>query len=285
MRSIPKEMIQEDPKENAYDASCKRILSYKSILAWILKDALEECKDLSISEIMAGIEPDNSHDKIIGFNVEDESISGARLYFDLVFVVRYQKQTIIVNIEAQSSSVHYHLENRALYYGCRLIDLQKNHALGFQGSDYDALLAVATIWLRNEDPKDASEGIFRDKEGAQELLSVLFVSQEPYEIKRQVLKERYGILMTEGFEKEMRNMCTFSEGLWNRALNTGMERGMEQGMEQGIGKGAEDAFKKALSSLLKHQPDLNLEKAMNILDIPSENRKTFLQDPDLLKFH
>ena len=47
-------MIQEDPKENAYDASCKRILSYKSILAWILKDALEECKNLSIPEIMAG---------------------------------------------------------------------------------------------------------------------------------------------------------------------------------------------------------------------------------------
>ena len=88
-------------------------------------------------------------------------------------------------------------------------------------------------------------------------------------------------------------MCTFSEGLWNRALNTGMEQGMEQGilqgreegMEQGIEKGAEDAFKKALSSLLKHQPDLNLEKAMDMLDIPSENRKTFLQDPDLLKFH
>ena len=184
---------------------------------------------------------------------------------------------------------------------------------GFQGSDYDSLLAVATIWLRNEDPKDPSEGIVRvgildllrivflhpsqdlqgQRAGAQELLSLLFVSQEPYETKRQVLKERYGILMTEGFEKEMRNMCTFSEGLWNRALNTGMERGMEQGilqgreegMEQGIGKGAEDAFKKALSSLLKHQPDLNLEKAMDMLDIPAENRKRFLLDPDFQKFH
>ena len=291
MRSIPKEMIQEDPKENAYDASCKRILSYKSILAWILKDALEECKDLSISEIMAGIEPDNSHDKIIGFNVEDESIPGARLYFDLVFVVRYQKQTIIVNIEAQSSSVHYHLKNRALYYGCRLIDRQKNHALGFQGSDYDSLLAVATIWLRNEDPKDASEGIVSvgimdllrilfihpsqdlqgQRAGAQELLSLLFVSQEPYEIKRQVLKERYGILMTEGFEKEMRNMCTFSEGLWNRALNTGMEQGMEQGIEQG------------LYNLMKNQKGLTLEQAMDLLEVPQDLRESIRKDPRFLK--
>lgn len=291
MRSIPKEMIQEDPKENAYDASCKRILSYKSILAWILKDALEECKDLSISEIMAGIEPDNSHDKIIGFNVEDESIPGARLYFDLVFVVRYQKQTILVNIEAQSSPVHYHLKNRALYYGCRLIDLQKNHALGFQGSDYDALVAVATIWLRNEDPKDASEGIVSvgimdllrilfihpsqdlqgQRAGAQELLSLLFVSQEPYETKRQVLKERYGILMTEGFEKEMRNMCTFSEGLWNRALNTGMEQGMEQGIEQGLYK------------LMKNQKGLTLEQAMDLLEVPQDLRESIRKDPRFLK--
>ena len=283
MRSIPKEMIQEDPKENAYDASCKRILSYKSILAWILKDALEECKDLSISEIMAGIEPDNSHDKIIGFNVEDESIPGARLYFDLVFVVRYQKQTILVNIEAQSSPVHYHLKNRALYYGCRLIDRQKNHALGFQGSDYDALVAVATIWLRNEDPKDDQEGIISvgimdllrilfihpsqdlqgQRAGAQELLSLLFVSQEPYETKRQVLKERYGILMTEGFEKEMRDMCTFSEGLWNRALNTGMEQG--------------------LYNLMKNQKGLTLEQAMDLLEVPQDLRESIRKDPRFLK--
>ncbi len=279
MRSIPKEMIQEDPKENAYDASCKRILSYKSILAWILKDALEECKDLSISEIMAGIEPDNSHDKIIRFNVEDESISGARLYFDLVFVIRYQKQTILVNIEAQSSPVHYHLKNRALYYGCRLIDPQKN----LQGSDYDALVAVATIWLRNEDPKDDQEGIISvgimdllrilfihpsqdlqgQRAGAQELLSLLFVSQEPYEIKRQVLKERYGILMTEGFEKEMRNMCTFSEGLWNRALNTGMEQG--------------------LYNLMKNQKGLTLEQAMDLLEVPQDLRESIRKDPRFLK--
>ena len=283
MRSIPKEMIQEDPKENAYDASCKRILSYKSILAWILKDALEECKDLSISEIMAGIEPDNSHEKIIGFNVEDESILGARLYFDLVFVIRYQKQTILVNVEAQSSPVHYHLKNRALYYGCRLIDRQKNHALEFQGSDYDALVAVATIWLRNEDPKDASEGIVSvgimdllrilfihpsqdlqgQRAGAQELLSLLFVSQEPYEIKRQVLKERYGVLMTEGFEKEMRNMCTFSEGLWNRALNTGMEQG--------------------LYNLMKNQKGLTLEQAMDLLVVPQDLRESIRKDPRFLK--
>ena len=76
-------------------------------------------------------------------------------------------------------------------------------------------------------------------------------------------------------------MCTFGEGLWNRALNTGLE----QGMEQGIGKGTEAAFKKALSSLLKHQPDLGLEKAMDMLDIPLENRTTFLSDPDFQKFH
>ena len=77
------------------------------------------------------------------------------------------------------------------------------------------------------------------------------------------MKERYGILMTEGFEKEMRDMCTFSEGLWNRALNTGMEQG--------------------LYNLMKNQKGLTLEQAMDLLEVPQDLRESIRKDPRFLK--
>ena len=43
----------ETAGENArYDAACKRLLSEKSILAWIMKSCLEEYRDCSISDIV-----------------------------------------------------------------------------------------------------------------------------------------------------------------------------------------------------------------------------------------
>ena len=35
-----------------YDAACKRLLSEKIILAWIMRNCLEEYRECSISEIM-----------------------------------------------------------------------------------------------------------------------------------------------------------------------------------------------------------------------------------------
>ena len=36
---------------SAYDAACKKILSNKIILAWIMKSCLEEYRDLDVTEI------------------------------------------------------------------------------------------------------------------------------------------------------------------------------------------------------------------------------------------
>ena len=66
-------------------------------------------------------------------------------------------------------------------------------------------------------------------------------------------------------------MCTFSEGLWNRALNTGMEQGMEQGIEQG------------LYNLMKNQKGLTLEQAMDLLEVPQDLRESIRKDPRFLK--
>ena len=43
--------VLHDSQSQAYDAACKRVLSEKSILAWIIKSCLDEYRDCSIQEI------------------------------------------------------------------------------------------------------------------------------------------------------------------------------------------------------------------------------------------
>lgn len=40
----------------AYDASCKRLLSEKCILAWIMKYCVSECSEMDIDDIIRCIE-------------------------------------------------------------------------------------------------------------------------------------------------------------------------------------------------------------------------------------
>ena len=64
-----------------YDEICKHLLSYKPILARILKECVEEYHDLSYEVIQACIEPDRkgAHMHIIGRNTEDLTIPEAKI--------------------------------------------------------------------------------------------------------------------------------------------------------------------------------------------------------------
>ena len=64
-----------------YDEICKHLLSYKPILARILKECVEEYHDLSYEAIQACIEPDRkgAHRHIIGRHTEDLTIPEAKI--------------------------------------------------------------------------------------------------------------------------------------------------------------------------------------------------------------
>ena len=81
-----KEIMQE-PKR-LYDEQCKKILSYKQILAYIFKECLEEYKDLSLEKIQELLDEGQSHDKMISKNVEDQSIRGSMIRYDLLYKLR-----------------------------------------------------------------------------------------------------------------------------------------------------------------------------------------------------
>ena len=137
-----------------YDEICKHLLSYKPILARILKECVEEYHDLSYEAIQACIEPDRkgAHMHIIGRNTEDLTIPEAKILYDLLFTAALPKQkeqvALFINIEAQNrDDPSYPLLKRALYDGSRLLAGQKGEQHGFEHSSYGEIKKVYTIWL------------------------------------------------------------------------------------------------------------------------------------------
>ena len=66
MRNMLAEDIALAEGKSQYDAQCKKVLSNRTILAWILKRTVQECQELSVSQIKACIcgEPEVSNVRV-----------------------------------------------------------------------------------------------------------------------------------------------------------------------------------------------------------------------------
>lgn len=126
-----KEIMRE--AKRLYDEQCKKILSYKQILAYIFKECLEEYKDLSLEKIQELLDEEQSHDKMISKNVEDQSIRGSMIRYDLLYKLR---------------------------------NPQRNDPEGFEEDDLDNVQKVITLWicLRHARYKDNTINTYRIEE-------------------------------------------------------------------------------------------------------------------------
>ena len=191
----------------------------------------------------------------------EDSVPGeGTIFFDIRFSA-YPKGNagvkFLINLEAQKvssySGLHYHLENRIVFYLCRMVSAQKNTE--FYHSDYDSLRNVRSIWICMDRKKDGDsieeislvrktifgktdnshtidlmQGIIiniRNRENVEtsqcaliSMLEVLF-SQKSVADKKNILEKEYGILMTTEMEGRLNTMCNFSEFF----IEEGLERG------------------------------------------------------------
>lgn len=80
------------------------------------------------------IQPSSSSSKNITLDSEDIRIPGAKIVYDLLYMVQrslYLSKFMLIPIEAQGEeSYKYTLPCRNLYYAYRLIADQKNHSPG-----------------------------------------------------------------------------------------------------------------------------------------------------------
>ena len=160
-----------------YDAACKRLLSQKIILAWIMKSCLEEYQDCDVKEIAekyiegqpqvseVPVELDEtSAPRIRGISNEDTSLREGSNLYDIRFLATApssgQLIQLIIGVEAQNEfDPSYPLIKRAIYYCSRMITAQKGTE--FVHSEYQKIKKVVSIWVCMAPPNERKNSITR----------------------------------------------------------------------------------------------------------------------------
>ena len=255
-------------KGKAIDDYCKRVLSNKDVVSYILEKLVLDNKGY------CGIKESN---------IVDESIPGARIEYDKLYEVKLPKTKIFVNIEAQSKeNPGYPLMNRAVYYVSRLIAKQKNKSEGFMKSRYGEMKEVYSIWIVMDMDVKKEEMIevhtFPEKEDKTlmniimvyplkedseneviRFLHILFVSDMEAAEKKQILEEKYQIKMTRELEEAMDDMCNVIE-YYERKSRL---------------EGEVNTTLKAIEKIEKNMY-LSREEAMDVLEISGELKSKIL---------
>ena len=161
--------IGQFSNKTKYDNICKKLLSYKEVLAWILKECISEYNAYDIDYIIRCLDGSNillqEEDVHYGIrkitdNTEDDNGVDGLIRYDIKFsptLPDNAKTQMIINIEAQNKySDGYPLIKRGIYYASRLISAQRGTV--FYKEDYGKIQKVYSIWicidgLRLEEPK------------------------------------------------------------------------------------------------------------------------------------
>ena len=135
-----------------------------------------------------------------------------------------------------------------------------------------------------KDTPHAGEPEDENKQKLLELLKILFIKNLAAEDKKEQLQTGYGILMEREIEKEVKNMCNFSDFIEQRGIEKGLEQGIEQGLLQGKAEGkvegkAEGKVEATLLYVNKLMQRINVTamEAMNMLDVEEDIRPAILQ--------
>ena len=300
-----------DSNRARYDDCVKCLLADPQVLARILKYTVPEFAHEEIDAIMECIgeptvsitAPKESYQSCVeSVAAEDNDIQDGKIIYDIRFPAYVPNEGIkmLVNIEAQNctgkSKLKYHLGNRIVYYMSRLVSTQKNTE--FTGSDYDNIKKVYSIWICM-DAKDGGDSIISIgldekvcygipewrpdvdlmqgfiinirkrgpvRKSQNKLIGMLeeLLSKDDSYTKKRRLEEDYGIRLSVEGERSEQDMCNLSERVW--------EEGLEQGLEQGRARAVSDAIQKIVAKL-----DVTAEQAMDILEVPKEERKKLVQ--------
>ena len=314
-----------------YDNIIKELFADKQVLANILKYTLDEFMDMSIPDIIAEMDnpvistvevdpgctnTSNTSDpgKIEKTSEEDNVIGEGKIVYDIRFSVYHgdDKIKILMNLEAQNLSkpgnLGYDLDNRIIYYLCRMISAQKE--VEFKHSEYNKIKAVRSIWIcldgnDNEDSINrielttknifgkeiklnnlnkmqaviitlrARQNIETSKHRLIAMLEELISKDEP-EVKKKILAEKYDLVMSDNSGDGVKKMCNFSEAL--------IEEGLERGLERGLAQGREREEIRGLIKNISNMQNMNLPKDV-IIQALSLDEENYLELSNLIHSH
>ena len=296
-----------------YDAACKRGLSEKYILAWIMKSCLEEYRDCNVREIAEKyiegqpqvsaipVLPDESGTVIHGLDTEDKSVHEGTVTYDIRFraIVPDTEDVIalIVNVEAQNDYYPgYPILKRGIYYGSRMISSQ--YGREFTGSHYEKIKKVYSIWICMDPPKRKENTINRYRLVEERLVGESTEPVKDYDLLSVVMLclgrpegENYqGVLKMLDVLFSNETSVTDKKKILEDEYDIPMTQKLDEEvssmcnlsegvMRKGVAKGVTKGVLSSIQSLMKNM-DLSEEQAMALLDIPEKERQGYR---DLLK--
>lgn len=115
-----------------------------------------------------------------------------------------------------------------------------------------------------------------EKEPTNELIGMLEVllAKQESAFKKELLVEKYGMVMTKELERRVDDMCNLSEVFIERGAKEGLEKGLAQGMAQGMAQGI-----KALVNTLKELEQSNayiIEKLVQEFGLSEDEARTYV---------
>ena len=315
MQSKIAKIIDTTQQEAQYDSCVKRILSEKIILAWILKECVDEFKPYSIQRIMRdciegeaqiseiAVDQDeldyieDTDGAIEGQNTEDSSIREGKIFYDIRFsaIVPDTKEPIhlILNIEAQKSDkTAYPIVKRAIYYVSRMISAQKNTI--FTKSHYEKIRKVYSIWIQMNVDEDMANSITKYRIAEEQVVGNVSEKESNYDLLT-IIMLRLGAANEAGGRPILRLLdILLSAEIKPNEKKTLLEKNFDIPMSAKMRKEAnimcnlgegirERAYEKAVQSTriddvlnLMKSFKISAEEAINALRIPDSERPSIL---------
>ena len=164
----------QDPQK---DSIAKELLQSHIVLAWLLKECVQEFKNTAVSDIAECLSKSNPRSQmknvrkdgqplmpVIGS--EDNSIMNGKIFFDFRTELPLpeappESPFLIFNAEIQKNygnRMEFH--KRVIYYPCRLVSSQPRDLMGGK-VDYRRLCRVISIWVLPNAPKKMANKIRR----------------------------------------------------------------------------------------------------------------------------
>ena len=193
-----------------YDECAKKLLTFQSIIAWILKSCTKEFSQYSTSYIcenclkekpqflMQAIHQDqpdketplDGDTRIDTLNSESTSIKEQTVYYDVRFRAFLPKETkpiqLIINLEVQlDDTPGYPLIKRGIYYCSRMISEQ--YGTVFTKEEYEKIQKVYSIWIFPDPAKKRANGIFRYRMTEEPIYGKPYEKLENYDLTEVVI--------------------------------------------------------------------------------------------------
>ena len=212
--------IDQNPLNPELDATAKKFISNKYLLAWIMKGCVEEYKDCTIEEIvehyiegepqvaatpvhrdesgvpMLVVSDETEESKgtetelIHGLDTVDKSTTEHTTLYDVLFYATLpnsaEKIGLFINVEIQNQyNLKYPLVKRGIYYCSRLISAQFQR--DFADGDYGKLKKVYSIWICADAPDNRDNTITRYSMTEEQLLGTATEDRKNYDLMTVVM--------------------------------------------------------------------------------------------------